>query len=272
MDSPVGQRFRSRVEEYLHSPLSLSLIIFSSIVVFPRSPSVGFFSDRGSLQRSLQLHVSAPMQKVAIFGGTFNPVHWGHLLIAEMAVSQFGLDQVFWVPTGRPPYKRQGLTEFEHRLEMVRRAIADNPIFTASNVDAHRPGHSYAIDTFQDLKALHSERQWHWIIGQDAFQSLPNWRGLEVLAAGCTWLVAPRREDSSAGATRRSAVLSPLPEQCCSHRLEMPAIEISSSLIRHRCEQEQSIRYLVPDSVRHYIQAHRLFQAVPKSENQHAVS
>ena len=209
------------------------------------------------------------MRKVAIFGGTFNPVHWGHLLIAEMAMSQFNLEQVFWVPTHRPPHKRQILTEFKHRLAMVRQAIADNPIFTASDVDAHRSGHSYAIETFQDLKALHPDCQWHWIIGQDAFQSLPKWRGIEILAVGCTWLVAPRNLGDS---TSRSAVLSHPSEQFRSHLLEMPAVEISSSLIRQRCQQGRSIRYLVPDSVRHYIQTHRLFQAVPKSEIEHSIS
>ena len=96
------------------------------------------------------------MQKVAILGGTFDPIHWGHLVMAETALQQAALDQVIWVPTHIAPHKSQqpGST-FEHRLQMVQRAIADHPAFSVTQVEANRVGPSYAITTLQDLQKLH---------------------------------------------------------------------------------------------------------------------
>ncbi len=214
------------------------------------------------------------MGKIAIFGGTFNPVHWGHLLIAEAAVSQFSLDRVLWVPTYRPPHKSQALAEFHHRLAMVQQAIADNPRFVVDDLESRRSGLSYAIDTFQVLQALQPQGEWYWIIGQDAFQSLPQWRGIEQLAAHCTWLVAPRPQDLTP-TLPRCPPIDPLPlleivdrtGRLRYHAIEIPTVDLSSSLIRHACEQGKSIRDLVPDGVHHYIQHQQLFQAAAKSES-----
>jgi len=93
------------------------------------------------------------MQQLAIFGGTFDPVHWGHLLVAETALHQIPLDQVIWVPSLNPPHKQAAL--FEHRLEMVRLATTDNPAFAVSLVEANRCGTSYAINTLIDLSAFY---------------------------------------------------------------------------------------------------------------------
>jgi nicotinate-nucleotide adenylyltransferase len=240
------------------------------------------------------------MRNVAVFGGSFNPVHWGHLLIAATAVDQFELDQVIWVPTYRSPHKGESLERFGHRLEMVRRAIADHPAFTASDIDAHRQGVSYAIATLTDLQPLYPNSNWFWIIGIDAFQTLPRWHKSEALAAQCTWLVAPRsrqmeeweREEvgESAGGTetreprdaenpiqnsqvnvQKSSNFPDSPLQICQrvaasanpplywHLLEMPKIEISSSLVRQACRDGRSIRYWVPEAVRLYILEFKLY-------------
>ncbi|UBF25530.1 nicotinate (nicotinamide) nucleotide adenylyltransferase [Kovacikia minuta CCNUW1] len=249
------------------------------------------------------------MQNVAILGGTFNPIHWGHLLLAETALDQFGLDRVIWVPTCNPPHKDRDLLMFSHRLEMVRRAIADHSAFTVSDIDAHRCGVSYAITTLTDLQAFYPNTNWFWIIGIDAFQTLPKWRESEALMAQCTWLVAPRRmsngERQAAGSGQRaegdrrsqeseltqnlklktqnlssvpgpqSSALSPqslnsiqnFPSPLTSypsplprwHRLNMPEIGISSSLIRQACRDGHSIRYLVPEAVRLYILEFKLY-------------
>jgi nicotinate-nucleotide adenylyltransferase len=212
------------------------------------------------------------MGKVAIFGGTFNPVHWGHLLIAEAAVSQFSLDRVLWVPTYRPPHKSHALAEFHHRLAMVQQAIGDNPYFVANDLESRRSGLSYAIDTFQALQALQPQAEWYWIIGQDAFQSLPQWRGIEQLAAHCTWLVAPRTQEVAAPSPQHPVDPHPLPAifdrsgRLRYHAIATPTVGLSSGLIRHACQQGKSIRYWVPDGVRHYIQQQRLFQGTAKSE------
>lgn len=231
------------------------------------------------------------MPNVAIFGGTFDPVHWGHLLIAETALDQFHLDRIIWVPTFRPPHKASPLVSFEHRLAMVRSAIADHPAFHVSAVDSQQQGTSYAIATFNALQTLEPNACWYWIIGNDAFQSLPNWRASQTLAAQCIWLVAPRfiqkavEEERAAGEARDAGNDQPLevtipldvltPSQSGSklnpllstpypslnwHRLEMPSVTVSSSLIRQRCRDARSIRYLVPESVRCYITEKLLYQ------------
>ena len=265
------------------------------------------------------------MPKLAIFGGTFNPIHWGHLLLAEMAVDQFQLDRVIWVPTFRPSYKAHSLLAFEQRLEMVRRATAGHPAFTVSTIE-QQSGTSYAIVTFNALQALEPNALWHWIIGDDAFQSLPKWYDSQALIAHCIWLVAPRvREGVGQGEmergeaegkrqkaethartasnpstamaealqlktdpmqnslaqrhvkpflrnalrtadTKREAsptdlvLLKTLPSTLRWHPLQMPSIDISSSVIRQRCRDGRSIRYWVPEAVHSYITEQNLYQ------------
>lgn len=204
------------------------------------------------------------MQKIAIFGGTFNPVHWGHLLIAETALNQFSLNAVLWVPAFDPPHKEQPMATFEQRLAMIWQAIADQSAFQASAIDQQQPGKSYAITTLQNLRQQHPTATWYWIVGSDAFQSLPQWRSANELAAQCTWLVAPRI-DWQRLAKPASAFDNPIKPlfkqqlELCWHLLQMPLIEVSSSLVRDRCHHQQSIRYLVPESVRLYIEAQKLY-------------
>ncbi|XHX76522.1 MAG: nicotinate (nicotinamide) nucleotide adenylyltransferase [Stenomitos frigidus ULC029] len=216
------------------------------------------------------------MPNVAIFGGTFDPIHWGHLLIAETALDQFHLDRVIWVPTFCPPHKVPPLVSFKHRLAMLSSAIADQPAFNVSTIDSQQQGTSYAVETFNALQTLEPNACWYWIVGNDAFHSLPKWKDSQALAAQCTWLVAPRvQEQRGKRAARESreignnhpkaSTLPPYshltpPSALIWHHLEMPSIEISSSLIRQRCQDGRSIRYLVPESVRCYITEKLLYQ------------
>lgn len=222
------------------------------------------------------------MQKLAIFGGTFDPIHWGHLLLAEMALSQFGLDRVIWVPSRCPPHKSgTSLESLEHRLEMVRRAIAEHPAFALESVEADRIGPAYAIDTLTDLQALYPNTQWYWILGLDAFQTLPRWYRRQDLIPTCDWLVAPRpapalnafmpslnrRSQPEGIDAQMQTFCQPVVEQLASqaipirwHILQMPSVSISSSLIRSYCRRRRSIRYLVPETVRTYILTQKLYQ------------
>lgn len=195
------------------------------------------------------------MQRLAIFGGTFNPIHWGHLLLAETALNQCAIDRVLWVPSRLPPHKPGSLLDFEQRLELIKRAIADHPAFSVSDIEATRSGYSYAIATLTDLQTQYSDAQWYWIIGADAFETLSQWRNSQDLIKQCIWLIAPR-------ASTNQPLKTALPSQTAarSHLLTMPTIDLSSSLIRQRCREGQSIRYLVPESVRAYILAHQLYQ------------
>lgn len=200
------------------------------------------------------------MQKIAVFGGAFDPVHWGHLLIAETARDQAKLDGILWVPTFRPPHKNQALSSFAHRCEMVQQAIADHPAFQLSTIE-QREGVSYAIATLAALQVQYPNTEWYWIIGTDAFQTLPGWKSAPELVAVCSWLVAPRQMD---GALERcQKTVDRFLELSITLRwqlLEMPCVGVSSSLIRDRCRQGKSIRYFVPSAVETAIASYHLYK------------
>lgn len=217
------------------------------------------------------------MKKIAIFGGTFNPIHWGHLLIAETALDQAQLDQVLWVPTHHPPHKSSQAApiSYHHRSEMVRLAIAHHPNFRLSTIERDQIGKSYASDTLSALQQSHPQAEWFWIIGLDAFRSLPRWHNSPTLVQTCHWLVAPRFSMP----TQPGLELSQFePKRMCEQvadqlaqsaialqwqLLSMPIVDLSASLIRDYCRQGRSIRYLVPESVRTYLLQQRLYQDNP---------
>lgn len=197
-------------------------------------------------------------QKIGIFGGAFNPPHLGHLILAETALDQFALHQVLWLPTYHPPHKPAPAHTFSDRWEMVQRAIAPHPQFVASDLEQQLGGISYAHRTLQTLTTQNPHTEWYWLLGADAFQTLPHWQHSHTLMAQCTWLVAPRSP------TAPNPPPAPRPAPSCRwHTLAMPPVGISSSLIRHYCQTGRSLRYLLPDPVRHYIQTHQLYQTPP---------
>jgi nicotinate-nucleotide adenylyltransferase len=200
------------------------------------------------------------MQKIAIFGGTFNPVHWGHLFIAEAAMSQKALDQVLWV-TVHPRYKAANILEFQHRQAMVERAIAPHPNFVLCTLEAHQS--NYAIDTLLSLQARYPNSEWYSIVGLDAFRSLPRWYRSKDLAAQCDWLVAPRRDSDIEGKSSIEKTVNYFAQQGIKVQweyLKMPDIEISSSLVRQYCHNSRSIYALVPETVRAYIREQGLYR------------
>lgn len=134
-----------------------------------------------------------PIQKRAILGGTFDPIHWGHLGIAYAALDQAGLNQIIWVTDRhkRDP-RKQSRVEFAHRQEMVRLATAPEPAFCLGPTPSEDPKAGYAIVTWQTLQQRYPHSQWYWIIGADAFSTLPKWYRAEELVQACEWLVAPR--------------------------------------------------------------------------------
>jgi nicotinate-nucleotide adenylyltransferase len=203
------------------------------------------------------------MQQIAIFGGTFDPIHWGHLLIAETALHQVALDQVVWMPSLNPPHKQPA--DFDHRVEMLQRAVGDHPAFSVSLVELNRSGKSYAINSLIDLSAFYPNTHWYWIVGLDTFQTLPRWYRGQELAQMCDWLIAPRLLGGETIA--QSELICKQVEQQLRNQsatiqwqfLNIPLVGVSSSLIRQFVRERQSIRYLVPESVRSYITDHRLY-------------
>ncbi|MEG4515243.1 nicotinate (nicotinamide) nucleotide adenylyltransferase [Microcoleus sp. AT9b-C5] len=238
------------------------------------------------------------MAKIAILGGTFDPVHWGHLWLAQTAASQFNLDRVIWVPDRSPPHKeRRDLASFEQRREMLALAIGDRPDFLISPRSANPSDSSFAIDTLLYLQKLYpGDHRWYWIIGSDALLTLPKWHRCGEIAGLCDWLVAPRpsqeeRQTAESGEigglsewgdcpsgkpidsardrmqVQANAVGRRVAEQMALLDVEirwevlsMAAIEISSSHIRRCCAERIDLRYLVPEVVGTYIAAHQLYQ------------
>lgn len=185
--------------------------------------------------------------RLGVMGGSFNPVHLGHLLLAEHAREQCRLDRVVFMPTLTPPHKpSKDLLSAPQRLAMVRLAVRGHQAFEASDLELRLGGVSYTLRTVRQLRAQHPEASLFWIVGSDMLQV--RWQGMDELRRLCTFIVAkrPRAEQ-----TRR------IPG---TRQIEMPQVEISSSMIRHRLRRRQSIRYLVPEAVERYLVRHRLFR------------
>ncbi|AUS99762.1 nicotinate (nicotinamide) nucleotide adenylyltransferase [Nostoc sp. CENA543] len=203
------------------------------------------------------------MQQLAIFGGTFDPIHWGHLLIAETALHQTAIEKVIWTPSFHPPHKTAAL--FEHRLAMLQIATKDNSAFTVSQIEAKSRGNSYAIDTLINLSACYPNTRWYWIVGLDTFQTLPRWYRGQEIAQMCNWLIAPRflsGENIPQSELICKQVKQQLQKQSVTihwQLLHTPLVGISSSLIRQFCREGKSIRYLVPEEVRSYMTFHGLY-------------
>jgi nicotinate-nucleotide adenylyltransferase len=200
--------------------------------------------------------------RTGILGGTFDPVHLGHLAIAEEAREALGMERVLFVPAGRPPHKPgQRLAPVADRVAMVEVAIDGNPAFRLSRVEVDRPGPSFAADTVEILaaaeRAAGREPDLWWILSAEAFAAIGSWRDPDRLLAACRMAVVPR---AGAEPPTPGWIASCLPDAAGRVAVvDGPELGVSSSLIRQRVASGRSIRYLVPDAVRAYIAAHHLY-------------
>jgi nicotinate-nucleotide adenylyltransferase len=194
---------------------------------------------------------------IGVLGGTFDPIHIGHLVVAEEARIKLGLREVLFVPAGQPWLKRDhNITEAAHRVEMVRRAIADNPYFKLCTLEVERSGPSYTVDTLTMLqKQLGSKASLFFILGRDTLAELPLWKEPKKLVQLCRLVVPPRL--GSGDLKHLNAAISGLLDKVI--QLDMPVIGISSSEIRQRIAQGLPIRYLVPPVVEKYITEHKIY-------------
>jgi nicotinate-nucleotide adenylyltransferase len=190
--------------------------------------------------------------KIGIMGGTFDPIHHGHLVAASEVAQSFGLDEVIFVPTGQP-YQKPGATESEHRYLMTVIATAANPRFTVSRVDIDRQGPTYTIDTLRDIRAQRPEAELYFISGADAIAQILDWKDVREL-----WSLAHFVAVSRPG---HSLTISGLPESEVS-LLEVPALAISSTDCRSRVSRGFPVWYLVPDGVVQYISKHHLYRSL----------
>jgi len=202
---------------------------------------------------------------IGVLGGTFDPIHIGHLVVAEEARIKVGFNEVLFVPAGQPLLKPdRSITPADHRVEMVRCAIADNPHFKLCTLEVERPGPSYTVDTLTMLREqLGSEASLFFILGRDTLAELPSWKEPKKLVQLCRLVVAPRpvlsevEGSSSKDLQHLETEIPGLLDKVI--QLDMPVIGISASGIRQRIAQGLSIRYLVPAEVEKYIAEQKVY-------------
>lgn len=189
---------------------------------------------------------------IGLFGGSFNPPHLGHLIVAETVREQFDLDQIWWVPAFSPPHKADAtLTSPGHRLEMTRRATEDNPAFVVSDIEVHRAGTSYTFDTVRILQETYPIHTFSLIIGGDSLHNFGAWYQPEEIVARVPLLVY--RRPGAADVPGLSFLEGRM------YFAQAPLIEISGTEIRARVQDGLSIRYLVLDAVQAYIEERELY-------------
>ncbi len=210
-------------------------------------------------------------RQVGIFGGTFNPIHHGHLLIAEFAREQFGLEKIIFVTSGTPPHRDDELLDQESRHKLVLAAVSTNKYFEASDVEIKRKGLSYTADTMEFFhEELGREVKLNFIIGGDNFVQIGSWHKVEKLIKSCRILVAPRLEyetEQSNPLVRKmqKTESNPDPEKYKMPKdadwalIDFPGVAISSSGIRERLKESKSVRYMVPREVNEMLIAERYY-------------
>lgn len=186
-------------------------------------------------------------KQVGLFGGTFNPVHTGHLVMADQVGNQLGLEKVYFMPDATPPHAdAKTAIDAKYRVEMLQAAIHDNPLFGLELCEIERGGVSYTYDTMRYLREQHPDTDYYFIIGADMVNYLPTWKNIEQLAQMVQFVGVKRPGYPPAS---KFPVLW----------VDAPLLDITSTAIRHRIAHGRSIRYLVPDCVDSYIRKEGLY-------------
>jgi nicotinate-nucleotide adenylyltransferase len=198
-------------------------------------------------------------QKIGIMGGTFDPIHIGHLVIAEAVRTEFMLDKIIFIPAANPPHKQNScVTAAMDRYAMTLLATHSNPYFFVSDIELRRAGPSYTIDTVKALIGLYGvQTELYFITGADTIQEIPTWKDIDDLLALCNFVATARPGCINSidnivnyfGKKGRSHI----------HQLATPELEISSTDIRQRIKAGKSIKYIVPESVENYLRKEKLY-------------
>ncbi|MBT9134012.1 MAG: putative nicotinate-nucleotide adenylyltransferase [Firmicutes bacterium] len=190
--------------------------------------------------------------RIGVMGGTFDPIHLGHLVTAEAVRHRFGLQQVVFVPTGRPPHKRgNDVSSAEHRYVMTFLAVLSNPEFGVSRIEIDRLGYSYTFDTMLALGEMYGpDCELYFITGADVMRDIHTWHRAPELLTLCHFVAASRPDYTLCERFRQGGHI---------HLVEVPAMAISSTDLRRRVRAGEPIRYLVPEAVENYIYEHRLY-------------
>jgi len=199
------------------------------------------------------------MQTIGIFGGTFDPPHLGHLILAAEARAQLGLERLLWVLTPDPPHKQdQSIAQLQHRLEMVKLAIANDPQFEISSVEMTRPGPHYALDTVHILAGQNPEVNLAYLMGGDSLNDLPHWHRPADFVSACHLIGVMRRPGDT---VELAALEKSLPGLRSKVRfVEAPLLNIAAREIRKRIAEGRPFRYFLPERVFEYINEHGLYR------------
>ena len=195
-------------------------------------------------------------KKIGILGGTFDPIHLGHLIIAEQARDQYGLDQVLLIPSGHSYFKdnrAQKVLPALTRLEMTRKAVSDYPPFEVSDIEVLRSGNTYTYETLEELADLHPEAELYFIVGADTVCSMSTWREPARIFAACTVLAAMREDQVDPESFQQGIKDLENRFHARIRTISIPNIGISSTQIRERAGNGKSIHYLVPNALESYI-------------------
>lgn len=201
--------------------------------------------------------------KIGIMGGTFDPIHIGHLLLAEFAYEDFGLDQIWFLPNGNPYYKNisDAQDALKHRVEMVRISIDGAPHFHLSLKEASVEQTYYTYQTMRAFREEYPRYEFYFILGADSLFSIEKWKYFKEIFPTCTILAAMRDDKDVDDMQRQIQYLSET-YGADIELLRAPLLEISSTTIRERAAQKKSIRYMVPDAVAEYIRTNNLYQDI----------
>lgn len=196
-------------------------------------------------------------RKVGIMGGTFNPIHTGHLIMAEHAYDSFGLDEILFIPTGNS-YMKSDVLDKETRAKMVSLSIEDNPKFAMSDIEISKDTPSYSFETIRELKQLNPGNDYYFIVGEDSLRSMKDWVHPEKIFSEITVLVA-RRPYVSIDKLMDVIEFYESTYNADIQVIEMNNIDISSTEIRNRVSEGKSIKYMVHPKVLDFIQSHNLY-------------
>ena len=199
------------------------------------------------------------MRKVGIMGGTFDPIHIGHLILGENAYLQFGLDKVVFMPSGNPPHKkdRDGGTDLQ-RMDMVKLAIASNTHFEISDIEMNEDGYTYTYRTLERLVKEHPDTEYYFIIGADSLFYFDSWKNPQRIADACTLVVATRNHTSDEKLDEKIEFVRKR-FNATIEKLDTENIDCSSSQIRSWIKEGHTVKYYVPDTVINYIHTYHVY-------------
>ena len=199
--------------------------------------------------------------RIGVFGGSFDPIHQGHLILAEQCREQAGLDAVWFVPCALSPDKERGAQGTDRqRIEMIELAIAGHPAFQLARIEIDRGGVSYTVDTLKAIRELHADDELFLLLGADSLDKFDTWREPSEICQLANPLVVSRPGAKEVDlSVLEKYVDSQRYESFCRHSIVSPLIDIQSRQIRKKIEKQQSIRYLTPRAVEKYIETQKLY-------------